>query len=205
MSSEDFKLIVGLGNPGAKYTMTRHNVGFMAIEKLAEKKNTLFRINKKIIGEIAEIGLGNEKKILLLPKTFMNESGKSVKAAMKWYGIQPNQILIILDDIDMPLGKLRMRSKGGSGGHNGLKSIINHLGTEHFYRLKIGIGKPLESNNDKRETTVSHVLGRFNAKELKTIEILLNEILLGLDLIKKTGLEKTATHLNSIKSNITDI
>ncbi len=205
MGSGDFQLIVGLGNPGPKYTKTRHNVGFMALEKLAKKENALFRSNKKLIGEIAEIGLGSEKRILLLPTTFMNESGKCVKAAMKWYDIKPNQILVILDDIDLPLGKLRIRLQGSSGGHNGLKSIINHLGTDNFCRLRVGIGKPIESNNVGRDNTVSHVLGRFTSEEIKTIELLLNEILLGLESIKKIGLEKAATHINSIKSNFSEI
>ncbi len=202
MSSGDFQLIVGLGNPGPKYTKTRHNVGFMAIEKLAKQENTLFRSNKKLFGQISETGVGIEKRILLLPHTFMNDSGKSVKAAMKWYDIQANQILIILDDIDLPLGTLRIRSKGSSGGHNGLKSIINHLGTDNFCRLKVGIGKPIENNNDRRTETVSHVLGTFTSAEKETVEFLLNEILLGLELIKKVGLEKAANHLNSIKSSL---
>ncbi len=199
MSNGDFLLLVGLGNPGYKYNSTRHNIGFMALERLARKESTDFHFNKKLSGQIAEIGIGVKKKRLLMPETFMNESGKSVKAVMNWFDIQPHQILIIVDDIDLPLGKLRIRSKGSAGGHNGLKSIIQYLGTQNFSRLRVGIGNPAQNSNNRRSSTVKHVLGSFNPKETEIINYVLDEVLEGLGLIEKLGIEKATNHLNSIK------
>ncbi|KGG13115.1 MULTISPECIES: aminoacyl-tRNA hydrolase [Prochlorococcus] len=199
MSSDDFRLLVGLGNPGSKYRLTRHNVGFMALEKLAEKESAKFKLNKKLFGEVAEFGIGDDRKRLLMPDTFMNQSGRSVQAAMNWFNIEISQVLIISDDIDLPLGKLRIRRQGSSGGHNGLKSIINCLGTSAFYRLKIGIGNYHSTTQKNQSNTISYVLGDFDQKEKLIIENVLNEALAGLSLIKNSGIEKAVTYLNSIK------
>ena len=202
MAKDDFKLLVGLGNPGSKYTNTRHNVGFMALERLASKNYAPFKLNKKIFGHIAEIGIGETKKRLLMPSTYMNESGLSIHAAMNWFDIKSNQILIVVDDIDLPIGKIRIRTQGSSGGHNGLKSIINSLGTENFCRLKIGIGHPLPFSKTRKEKTVSHVLGSFNSNEKATIEKILDEVIKGLDLIENYGLAIGMNHLNGFKHNV---
>ncbi len=204
MTKDDFKLLVGLGNPGSSYTKTRHNVGFMALEKLASRNSSPFKLNKKLFGHIAEIGIGETKKRLLMPSTYMNESGRSLNAAMNWFNLKSNQILIIVDDIDLPVGKIRIRTKGSSGGHNGLKSIINTLGTENFCRLKIGIGHPLPFSKNRKDKTISHVLGSFNSNEKATIEKILEEVITGLDLIQNSGLAIGMNHLNGFNNNETN-
>ena len=142
MLTDDLKLLVGLGNPGVEYHKTRHNVGFMVLEEVARNNNCLFSESKKLFGRTCEYGIGIEKTRLLMPNTYMNESGKSVRSAKDWFDFDIHQLIVLVDDMDLPLGKIRVRSKGSSGGHNGLRSIINHLGTDEFKRLKIGIGPP---------------------------------------------------------------
>ena len=202
MKSFDLRLIVGLGNPGSKYVGTRHNVGFMALEKLALKESVNFTQSKKLYGKLAEIGFGMTKKRLLMPNTFMNESGLSVRTAMEWFDLDIDQILILVDDMDLPLGRLRLRNKGGSGGHNGLKSVINHLGTENFCRLRIGIGAPAAAPSERRLKTTSHVLGKFNDKELQILEDVIQEVVQGLESINRVGLELAGNKINSFNKEL---
>ncbi len=200
MSSGELKIFVGLGNPGAEYIKTRHNIGFMVLEEIAKLNNLEFRQSKKFFGKICEIGLGKNKKRLLMPTTFMNDSGRSIRAAKDWFGLNNNELLVLVDDIDLPLGKIRLRSKGSSGGHNGLKSIIKHLGTSDFHRLKIGIGSPNNSiTTEKKTKTVSHVLGRFSSEEIPILNSVIQEIIIGIELLQTNGWEKTSTRLNSYK------
>ncbi len=201
MGSGDFKLIAGLGNPGTKYLKTRHNVGFMAIERIADKNSASFNMNKKIFGNIADFGIGNLKKRLLMPNTFMNESGRSISAAMDWFGIEANQLLILVDDMDLPLGALRFRKEGGSGGHNGLKNIIMHLGSQNFCRLRIGIGAPSLNNEDRKQKTIPHVLGKFEREEEIIITNMLEKIINGIDIIETHGLDKGINYLNTYKTD----
>ena len=143
------KMIVGLGNPGKQYERTRHNSGFMAIDKVAEKLN--LNINKK---EFAALTAKNNQVILVKPQTYMNNSGEAVSQIMKYYHIDINDLLIIYDDLDLKYGQLRLRLKGSSGGHNGIKSIINYIHSENFKRIRIGIEKnPLIE-------TADYVLGK---------------------------------------------
>ena len=148
-------IIVGLGNPTSKYEGTRHNVGFDAIDELASRMGVTAD-TKKHKGECATGMIGSEKVLLLKPQTFMNLSGESVRAAVDFYKIDPKEELIVLcDDISLDVGKIRVRAKGSAGGHNGLKSIISHLGTDQFKRVKIGVG-------DKGKMDLAdYVLGRF--------------------------------------------
>ena len=120
MLSNDLKLLVGLGNPGDEYHKTRHNVGFMVLEEIARQHNCIFRESKKLYGRTCEYGSGTNKSRLLMPNTYMNESGKSVRSAKDWFNFQNHQLIVLVDDMDLPLGKIRIRSKGGSGGHIGL-------------------------------------------------------------------------------------
>ncbi len=202
MRSGDFRLIAGLGNPGSKFTRTRHNIGFTTIENIAKKECASFTMNKKLFGQIANIGIGQDKKRLLMPNTFMNKSGQSVQAAMQWFGLEINQLLVIVDDIDLPLGKIRLREKGGSGGHNGLKNIIQHLGREDFCRLKIGIGAPSAKSEERKQKTIPHVLGKFESNEEKILEEVIKKILEGLEMIESFGLTKGITYLNSNERSI---
>ena len=197
MFSDDLKLLVGLGNPGAEYYKTRHNVGFMVLEEIARQNNCTFRESKKVYGKTCEIRSGISKTRLLMPSTYMNESGKSVRSAQDWFNFETNQLIVLVDDMDLPLGKIRVRSKGSSGGHNGLKSIINHLGTNEFKRLKIGIGSPSAIQQERKSKTVSHVLGRFSKEEFIKLNFIIQEIIICIESITTNNWEKITTRLNS--------
>ena len=199
MLSDEVKLLVGLGNPGAEYDKTRHNVGFMVLEEMARKNNCTFRESKKLYGKTCEIGSGITKTRLLMPNTYMNESGKSVRLAKDWFNFETNQLIVLVDDMDLPLGKVRVRSKGRSGGHNGLRSVINHLGTNEFKRLKIGIGPPSEVQKERKLKTVSHVLGRFSKEEFLILNCIIQEIISCIESITSNNWEKITTRLNSYK------
>jgi len=150
-------LIVGLGNPGAKYQSTRHNVGFMVIDKLGSGIDGSSR--ERFQGAILETRRDDETLVLLKPLTFMNNSGASVSQVANWYKISPEKILIVYDDLDLPFGTIRLRPKGSAGGHNGLESVIRHVGTDEVPRLRIGIGRPASGS------TVNYVLSRFSKQE----------------------------------------
>ncbi len=195
----NLQLLVGLGNPGDRYSDTRHNVGFLALDRLAERERSSFRQQGKLHGVLAEVGSGPKRLRLLKPQTYMNESGRSIRAALDWFGLSPEQILVLVDDMDLPLGRLRLRARGSAGGHNGLRSTIAHLGTEAFARLRIGIGAPAGDPSQRRERTVSHVLGRFNADERPNLDQVLDEVLSGVELIRRQGLEKAGNRLNGFR------
>lgn len=156
-SSSSTRIIVGLGNPGSRYANTRHNAGFFVIDELARRLGAP-ESRKRFRGEISEVRFADVKLVLVQPQTFMNESGVTVREAFQWYKPSLEHILVVVDDLDLPFGDLRLRAKGSAGGHNGLKSIIQHLGTQDFPRLRVGIGRG-------RSATVSHVLSRFAPDE----------------------------------------
>lgn len=158
------KMIVGLGNPGKKYEKTKHNVGFMVVDELARVHNATFQKNP-FEAEVATFFLNGEKIVLVKPLTYMNESGRSVGPLMTYLGIYPEELVVIYDDLDLALGKIRLRQKGSAGGHNGMKSLIAHLGTQEFYRIKIGIDRPR-----KGQSVVQHVLSPFSKEEMPYIE-----------------------------------
>jgi len=189
-------LVVGLGNPGEKYAGTRHNVGFMALEQLAKRQNSSFKQQSKLHALAAEVGQGAERLRLLMPQTYMNDSGRSIRAALDWFGFEPNQMLILVDDMDLPLGRLRLRLSGGAGGHNGLRSTIAHLGGQEFPRLRIGIGAPALNPVERKQRTFGHVLGRFAVAEQPVLEEVIDEVLAGLDLIQRLGFERAGNRLN---------
>jgi PTH1 family peptidyl-tRNA hydrolase len=192
-------LVVGLGNPGSKYADTRHNVGFMALERLAAAEGSTFRQQAKLQGLLAEVGQGPSRLRLLMPQTFMNESGRSIRAALDWFDLAPSQLLVVVDDMDLPLGKLRLRASGSAGGHNGLRSTISHLGTQDFARLRIGIGAPADNPAERRARTVGHVLGRFSPAEQPLLQAVLTEVEAGIGLIQRLGLERAGNRLNSFQ------
>lgn len=163
-------MIVGLGNPGKEYENTRHNVGFMAIDKIALKNHVTLN-SKKGNGIYTIFEKDNEKILLLKPLTYMNLSGEAVKALMQYYKIGISDILIISDDLDMPTGKFKLKYKGSSGGHNGLKNIELHLKTQEYKRLKIGI------SNNKSYDTKDYVLGKFSLEEKEKIDSVLNTVI----------------------------
>jgi len=153
------KLIVGLGNPGPRYEQTRHNIGFDVIDELAVR-NGIKLYESKFKGVFATIHKGGEKAILLKPMTYMNLSGESIRPMMDYYKIPMENLLVIYDDLDLPVGKIRLRQKGSAGGHNGIKSTIQHLGTPQFNRIRIGINRPPEG-----KSVPDYVLGRFAKEE----------------------------------------
>jgi len=193
------QLLVGLGNPGSEYEATRHNVGFMALERLAAAAGARFRSQAKLHGLLADLHQGSQRLRLLMPQTFMNESGRSIRAALDWFDLDPSQLLVVVDDMDLPLGRLRLRASGGAGGHNGLRSAIAHLGTEDFPRLRIGIGAPALNPEERKARTVSHVLGRFQAAEQPLLRAVLDEVMAGVEIVQRLGLERAATRLNSFQ------
>jgi PTH1 family peptidyl-tRNA hydrolase len=191
------ELIVGLGNPEPKYNQTRHNIGFEVIDTLARTWQANLSENRRFQGLFAETIIPSGNKIRLLkPLTYMNRSGQSLRAVIDWYKIAPQSILVIYDDMDLPVGKLRMRLSGSAGGHNGMKSIISHLGSQNFPRLRIGIGK---SDGDKE--TISHVLGKFSPQEAKIIEEILYISLKAVELSLKEGVEQSMNRYNGIAIN----
>lgn len=158
------KLIFGLGNPGDKYKNTKHNIGFVVVDHLAKSLELKFN-QTKFKSLYAEGRIGTEKIILVKPQTFMNLSGESVQPWLDFYKLSPEDLLIIYDDMDLNAGKIRLRLKGGSGGHNGIKSIIKNLGGKEFNRLRVGIGRPYSE-----QSVISHVLSQFPKEELGNVE-----------------------------------
>jgi PTH1 family peptidyl-tRNA hydrolase len=190
------QLIVGLGNPEPKYDQTRHNIGFAAIDALTRTLKISVSENKKFQGEYGEGMLGGSKIRLLKPLTYMNRSGQSIQAAVNWYKLTPESVLVIYDEMDLPLGKTRLRLSGSAGGHNGMKSAISHLGTDNFPRLRIGIGRP---KNQQTEDTgaISHVLGKFNASENQLMTDVLDFVVEIVELCVKQGVEIAMNRCNS--------
>ncbi|MFC4558556.1 aminoacyl-tRNA hydrolase [Virgibacillus kekensis] len=158
------KCITGLGNPGRKYKKTRHNIGFMVIDELVSRNN--WKLKKdKFNGKSTIETMDGDKIALLKPQTYMNLSGESVRPLTDFYDIDPEDVLVIYDDLDLPTGKVRLRQKGGHGGHNGIRSIIDHLGTREFKRIRIGIGRPVT-----QQPVVDYVLGEFPKAEAADVD-----------------------------------
>ncbi|MDE6241352.1 MAG: aminoacyl-tRNA hydrolase [Anaeroplasmataceae bacterium] len=186
------KLIVGLGNPGAQYEQTRHNVGFMAIDTFAEQHHATFRLEPKLKGMLASVTIDGNKAFLLKPMTFMNLSGESVKAVKDYYKISVEDILIISDDLDSHNGRVRLRAEGSAGGHNGHKNIIAHLGTEEYKRIKIGIGR------SEVIPVIDWVLQKFNTEEMTEIHLALDKSSKAIeDFITGTAFNKIASLYSS--------
>lgn len=157
-------LIVGLGNPGGKYAGTRHNIGYRVVDKLADRLSIRFGTGKGPF-EIGDCHVDGEKLLLVKPTTFMNRSGDAVVQVLNWYKMEETECLVCYDDLNLPIGTLRMRPKGSAGGHNGVRDIIQKLGTDRFPRLRIGIGSDFREGNQ-----VDYVLSRFSKSKTETIE-----------------------------------
>src|SRR4028118_1509981 len=206
------QLIVGLGNPEPKYDRTRHNIGFNAVDALAKSWQISLLENRKFQGIFGEGIFGEEnrprgqkkgnrpwgQKIRLLkPLTYMNLSGQAIRAATDWYKIPAESVLIVYDDMDLPIGKLRMRLAGSAGGHNGMKSTISHLGTDKSPRLRIGIGKPQNDAAKNEKDTISFVLGKFSSEESQLVEKVLKLVVEAVELSLHQGVEKAMSLYNS--------
>lgn len=193
------QLIVGLGNPEPKYDRTRHNIGFAAIDALADHLQVSLSANRKFQGEFGEArGPRGEKIRLLKPLTYMNNSGRSIRAVLDWYKLPPQSVSIVYDDLDLPLGRMRLRLSGSAGGHNGMKSAIALMGTQDFPRLRIGIGRPKNSaadGNDKK--TIGYVLGKFSPEETELMDGVLKLVVEAIELSLRQGIEKAMSLYNS--------
>lgn len=191
------KLVVGLGNPEPKYDQTRHNIGFAAVDALARCWQVSMSENRKFQGLIGESRGPRTGKILLLkPLTYMNLSGQAIRTVTDWYKLPPESVLVIYDDMDLPVGKIRLRLSGSAGGQNGMKSAIAHLGTQNFPRLRIGIGRP-QGATSSDDPSSSHVLGRFSAVENQLMPEVLQLVVAAVELSIKQGVEKAMSRYNS--------
>jgi peptidyl-tRNA hydrolase, PTH1 family len=182
---EDIFLIVGLGNPGAEYAETRHNAGFLLVEKLAAQWKCEWARERKFRARVAKTVRNGKRVMLCEPQTFMNLSGETVGAVKNFYQLPVGQLLVAADDADLPLGTVRLRGSGSSGGHHGLESIEQHLGSREFARLKIGIGR----KDGLREIT-GHVLGRFDSAENELLKKVLDRAAGQVETWLDAGIEK---------------
>lgn len=184
------KIIVGLGNPGRKYQGTRHNVGFEVVEELARRHGSQAAKNR-FQAEVLEARLGGEKVLLVEPQTFMNLSGRSVKAVVDYYNLEPEDLLVVCDDLNLPLAKIRTRAKGSAGGQNGLADVIRVLGTEAFSRLRVGIGQPPEQWD-----AADWVLGKFTSDERQEIDLAIRTAADAVEVWAAEGIEATMNRFN---------
>lgn len=190
---EDLHLIVGLGNPGAAYARTRHNAGFRLVERLAERWRLEWSASRKFHARLARGEYGGRRVVLCEPQTFMNLSGEAVGALVDFYRVKLQNLMVAVDDADLPVGEIRLRMRGSSGGHHGLESIEQRLGTRDFARLRIGIGR-----QDGRREITGHVLGRFEAAETALVDKVLtaagNQVECWLD----AGIQKAMSQFNGV-------
>ena len=184
-------LVVGLGNPGAKYESTRHNMGFLVADKLAQ--NEKLKFNKlRFKAWTATWEVGGEKVLLMKPQTYMNLSGEAVGQAARFYKIPADHVLVISDDIALPAGKLRIRAGGSAGGHNGLKNIIQHLGTDRFPRIKVGVGSPQQAEHD----IADWVTGKPMGEDQKVIIEALDKAVAAIPVLIGQGVDRAMNRFN---------
>lgn len=193
---EDWHLIVGLGNPGADYAQTRHNAGFMLADLLARRWRAEWAAGKKFQSRLAKTERDGRRVVFCKPQTFMNLSGEAVGALVGFYRLPQARLLVAVDDADLPLGEIRLRPGGSSGGHHGLESIAEHLGSREFARLRIGIGR----QDGKREIT-GHVLGRMSPGELTVMEKVLARAADQVECWLAHGLQKAMSQFNGVLSD----
>ena len=178
--------IVGLGNPGASYDRTRHNIGFQVVRAFAKKHGLTFRSKPSFSADMAK----DEDQVLLLPMTYMNSSGESVARCMKYFSLDLDNMVVVVDDVALPFGQMRMKEGGSAGGHNGLKSIEQHLGTQQYPRLRIGIGAPVGCD------MTSYVLGKFTEEEQGELDEILEKASEALDIWRQEGIKAAMTKVN---------
>jgi peptidyl-tRNA hydrolase, PTH1 family len=187
------ELVVGLGNPGSKYDGTRHNIGFVVVDALARAWNIKLTAQKKFQGDFGEGPIGSSKMRLLKPTTYMNNSGQAIRSVLDWYKIPAGSVLVVYDDMDLDVGRLRMRLTGSAGGQNGMKSAIAHLGTQTFPRLRIGIGNKSLGGGD----AVNHVLGTFAPDEKSCVVEVVDLAVKAIEAAISQGVEKSMNLYNN--------
>ncbi len=185
-------LVAGLGNPGAEYARTRHNAGFMAVERFGEKFAAEWKTQGKFQSRVAWVELSGRRVILCEPRTYMNASGEAIAPLAGFYKVPPERLLVVVDDADLPIGQVRMRGEGSSGGHHGLQSIEEKLGTRAFGRLRVGIGR---TERGLREIT-GHVLGRFGPEEAELLQKVLERCASQIECYLTDGIQKAMSLFN---------
>ena len=186
------KIVAGLGNPGPKYEGTPHNVGFEVVEHLADECGCQFKASGRFKAEIADISLAGNKVLLVKPQTYMNLSGEAVGALLNFYKASPADLIVVFDDVDLDAGRIRVRPGGGSGGHNGLSSVIRHVGTEKFARVRIGVGRGRDAVD-----LVSHVLRRFAPDDRELVAGAIERAGKAVYTILESGVETAMNRFNS--------
>jgi PTH1 family peptidyl-tRNA hydrolase len=184
-------LLVGLGNPGREYRDNRHNVGFMSLEEIARRAGADLRV-RRFQGVCGQGQLGGRKVVLLRPETYMNLSGESVGPAARFFRVPPEDVLVLHDDVDLPFGRLQVKDGGGHGGHNGLKSIVAHLGTNAFRRIRIGVGRP----PDSRIPVADYVLSDFYPEERRALEGVLWLVAEAAEMVLREGVRAAMNRFN---------
>ena len=188
--SEGRWLIVGLGNPGDKYERTRHNSGALVLEELLRRCGASLKSHRS--GNlVAEVALAGERAVLARPNSYMNESGRPVRALLSWYKTSPSRLVVIHDELDLPLGGVRVKWGGGTAGHNGLKSIVSHLGTQDFVRVRVGISRP------GAKETVDYVLSNFSSAERRELPFVLGDAADAVERIVAAGVERAMNEVNT--------
>lgn len=185
------KLIVGLRNPGSAYTHTRHNAGGWFVEALAQYHKAIFKAEKKLHGELTQLDIGNAACKAMLPLVFMNHSGFPVQAVCQFYRIEPNEILIAHDELDLPAGRIKLKTGGGHGGHNGLRDIISQLGSTDFHRLRVGIGHP-----GHKEWVLNYVLGKPSQHDRQLIFEAIDRAIMVMPTVLSAGIGVAMSQLN---------
>jgi PTH1 family peptidyl-tRNA hydrolase len=183
-------LIVGLGNPGKEYELTRHNVGAEAVNLLADRHGAKLR-NHKERALVDEVRMGEQRVALAIPTTYMNDSGDSLRRLVKRFGVEPEQVIVIHDELDLPVAQLRMKVGGGVAGHNGLRSIKSHLHSDKFLRIRIGVGKPAS-----KEHGADYVLKKFSPRERNEIDVTLAQSAAAAELIVTQGIDAAMNQLH---------
>lgn len=187
------KVIVGLGNPGMEYARTKHNVGFMLVDALAEQLGVT-DWQENFHAMIAEVRLGSAKVLLVKPQTYMNNSGEAVGPLLRWYKLPAEDLIVAHDDMDIPVGTIRLRRKGSAGGHNGIKSVLAHVGDENFARVRIGIGRPLPG-----WTVIHHVLAPFSEEDVPKIREAVRYLLPAVECIVTEDIDHAMNRYNPKK------
>ncbi len=193
---ENLYLIVGLGNPGAEYARTRHNAGFLVADRLTARWQAAWTYERKFNARVASVQRNDRRVLLCQPQTYMNSSGEAVGAVMGFYRVPRSALLVVVDDADLPLGELRLRPGGSSGGHHGLESIEQHLGTREYARLRIGIGRQAGA----REIT-GYVLGRFSSTDAALVDKVLNVASDQVETWLEAGIQRAMSQFNGVVSD----
>lgn len=188
------KIVAGLGNPGSEYEKTKHNVGFMFVDALAEKLGVT-DWKDKFDAKIGEARIGAEKVLLVKPQTYMNESGQAIGPLMNFYKLGAEDLIVVHDDMDIPAGTIRIRKKGSAGGHNGIKSVLAHVGDEHFARVRIGIGRPMPG-----WTVVNHVLAPFVPEDVPKIDEAIKYLVPAVECMVTDDVDKAMNQYNPKKA-----